>query len=207
MNNDLIVLEQLPIIKYQLEQLSGQIKERVEKVENLVVSEENVKETKKLRTELKKEFENFENARIAVKKAINAKYEEFEAVYKEKVSNLYTDADAQLKSKIDEVEYELKAKRENELREFFTQYQKNYHLEGILDFENINLKIIASESDKKLKEQISKYCERVYNDIQIIASEENSDELLLEYKNNGFDYQKAKLVLIEIKRQLEELKQ
>lgn len=207
MNNDLIVLEQLPIIKYRLEQLSIEIKEKVDKVNNLIVNEDTVKETKQLRAELNKEFNDFEIARKQIKQAIMNKYDEFEEVYKEKVSNLYKDADAQLKSRIDEVEYNLKQEKENELREFFKQYQENYHLEDLIVFENIGLNITLSASMKSLKDEIINYCEKIYNDIQIIASEENSEELLLEYKNNGFDYQKAKLVLIERKRQLEELKQ
>ena len=207
MKNDLIVLEQLPKIKYQLEQLSIEIKEKVDRVNSLIVNEDTVKETKQLRADLNKEFGELETQRKQIKQAIMNKYDEFEEVYKECVSNLYKDADAQLKSKIDEVEYNLKQEKENELREFFKQYQENYHLEDLIVFENIGLNITLSASMKSLKDEIINYCEKIYNDIQIIASEENSEELLLEYKNNGFDYQKAKLVLIERKRQLEELKQ
>ena len=207
MNNDLIVLEQLPIIKYQLKQLSTEIKEKVDRVNSLIVNDDTVKETKQLRADLNKEFNELETQRKQVKQAIMSKYDEFEEIYKECVSNLYKDADAQLKSKIDEVEYNLKQEKENELREFFKQYQENYHLEDLIVFENIGLNITLSASMKSLKDEIINYCEKIYNDIQIIASEENSEELLLEYKNNGFDYQKAKLVLIERKRQLEELKQ
>lgn len=207
MNNELIVLEQLPKIKYQLKQLSTEIKEKVDRVNSLIVNEDTVKETKQLRADLNKEFNELETQRKKVKQAIMSKYDEFEEVYKECVSNLYKDADAQLKSKIDEVEYNLKIEKENELRDFFKQYQVNYHLEDMVDFENVGLNITLSASMKSLKEQIVEYCERINNDIQIINNEEDRDELLLEYKNNGYDYQKAKLVLIQRKKQLEEIKQ
>ena len=45
--NELIILEQLPVIKYQLEQLSKEIKEKVDRANKLVVSEDTVKDVKK----------------------------------------------------------------------------------------------------------------------------------------------------------------
>lgn len=206
MNNQLIVLEQLPKIKYQLEQLSTEIKEKVDRVNNLVVNEDTVKETKQLRASLNKEFNELEEQRKAVKNAIMSKYDEFNEIYVECVSNLYKDADAQLKEKIDNVENELKQDKENTLREFFKQYQENYHLENIVEFEDVGLNITLSASEKSLKEQIMDYCIKISTDIKIIENSDNSDELMYEYNKNGHDYQKAVLALIEKEKQLEEIK-
>ncbi len=207
MNNELIVLEQLPIIKQKLEEVSTQIKEKVDNATSLVVNEDTVKEVKKVRAELNKEFSELETQRKQVKQAIMSKYDEFEEIYKEKVSNLYKDADSTLKEKIDSVENELKLEKEKKLREFFQEYQTSNHLEGIVDFENVGLNITISASEKSLKEQIKAFCEKVSNDIKAIQTDDNSEEVLLEYKNNGFDYAKAKTTLAERKKQLEEFKQ
>lgn len=207
MNNELIVLEQLPIIKEKLEEVSTQIKEKVDNATSLVVNEDTVKEVKKVRAELNKEFSELETQRKQVKQAIMSKYDEFEEIYKEKVSNLYKDADSTLKEKIDSVENELKLEKEKTLREFFQEYQTSNHLEGIVDFENVGLNITISASEKSLKEQIKAFCEKVSNDIKAIQTDDNSEEVLLEYKNNGFDYAKAKTTLAERKRKLEEFKQ
>lgn len=204
--NELITLEQLPVIKYALEQLSIDIKERVDRVDSLIVNEETIKETKQLRASLNKEFNELEEQRKAIKNAIMQKYNDFEEIYKEKVSNLYKNADATLKEKIDNVERELKAEKEIELREFFNQYKEEYNLENIVTFEMIGLNITLSASMKSLKDQIVEYCKRVNDDIETILLDDDKDELFLEYKMNGLDYTKAKATLLTRKKQLAELK-
>ncbi len=203
--NELITLEQLPVIKYKLEQLSKEIKEKVDKVNNLVVNEETVKETKQLRAELNKEFAELESQRKMVKNAIMQKYDEFEDIYKECVSNLYKNADSLLKGKIDDVENQLKEDKKQELIDFFEEYKETYHLEFI-NFDDIGLNITLSASMKSLKDQIKDFCEKIDKDIKLIEIDENKDKMMLEYLRNGYDYQKAKLTLLEEQRQLEELR-
>lgn len=202
--NKLIILEQLPIIKATLENISKEIKIKVDNANSLVCNEETVKEVKKTRAELNKEFNELETQRKQVKQAIMSKYDEFEDIYKENVSNLYKQADAELKDKIDNVENELKQEKENELREFANQYIEANDLQGIISFENLGLNITLSASVKSLKEQAKEYIENIANDIELIKLEEYSDEILLEYKTI-FDFTKAKLNVIERHRQLEEI--
>lgn len=203
-NKDLIILEQLPIIKYKLEQLSNDIKEKVDKATKLIVSEDTVKDVKQVRASLNKEFSELEEQRKAIKQAIMSKYDEFNEIYVEKVSNLYRDADAQLKEKIDNVENQLKNDKEVELRTFFYEYKETYHLDFV-EFEDIGLNITLSASMKSLKDQIKGFCEKVDKDIKIIQNDEYSDEIMLEYKNCNYDYQNAKLKVIERHKQLEEI--
>ena len=116
MDKDIIELEQLPIIRYRLEQISIQIKEKVDNATSLVCNEDTVKEVKKVRAELNKEFDELETKRKEVKQGILEKYNEFEEIYKENVSQIYQNADATLKEKINNVENELKKAREVGLR-------------------------------------------------------------------------------------------
>lgn len=191
MTNELIVLEQLPVIKYRLEQLSIEIKEKLDKIDGLIVNEDTVKETKQLRAELNKEFNELESQRKQVKQAIMQKYDEFEDIYKEYVSNLYKNADAELKSKIDNVENQLKQEKENELRQFFNNYNEDYHLEDIISFEDVGLNITLSASMASLKKQIVDFFDRVYNDFMAIQNGENKEDVLYEYKKCGFNYSQA----------------
>lgn len=204
MNNELITLEQLPIIKYHLEQLSVEIKDKVARATSLVVNDDTVKDVKQVRAELNKEFNELETQRKQVKSAIMAKYDEFEEIYKENVSNLYKNADAELKEKIDNVENQLKQEKEDELREFVKQHCEANKIH--IEFEQIGLNITLSASMKSLKEQALKFIEKVANDLKLIELEEYKDEILLEYNNNGFDFSKAKLDVITRHKQLEEIK-
>ena len=63
----LIIIEQLPIIKSHLENLSVEIKEKVDRANSLVVNEETVKDVKQIRADLNKEFKELEEQRKQVK--------------------------------------------------------------------------------------------------------------------------------------------
>ena len=200
--NELITLEQLPIIKYHLEQLSKEIKEKVDRANSLVVNEDTVKDVKQVRADLNKEFNELETQRKQVKQAIMSKYDEFEEIYKENVSNLYKDADAQLKEKIDEVENSLKVEKELELREFYNEYYKANDILIALPFERVGLNITLSSSMKSLKEQIKTFLEKVANDLKLISQEEYKDDMLFEYQNH-LDYATAKAKVLERHRMLD----
>ena len=204
MNNELIVLEQLPVIRAKLENISKEIKEKVDRATSLIVNEETVKEVKQVRANLTKEFNELETQRKQVKQAIMQKYDEFEEIYKDNVSNLYKQADVELKEKIDNVENQLKQEKEEELREFAQNWFVSKGIESFVKFEDIKLNITLTASMKSLKEQIIAFCEKVFNDIQLIDMENYKEEILLEYQNT-LDFAKSKMTVIERKRQLEEI--
>lgn len=203
MNNNLIVLEQLPIIKYHLEQLSIEIKEKVDKANSLYVGEETVKDVKKVRADLNKEFNELESQRKQVKQAIMSKYDEFEEIYKKNVSDLYKQADSTLKEKIDNVENQLKIEKEEELREFVKQHCEANNID--VPFERIGLNITLSASLKSLKEQALAFIEKVANDMKLIDMEEYKEEILIEY-NKTLDFVDSKTKVLERHKQIEEIR-
>ena len=199
----LIVLEQLPVIRSALENLSVEIKEKVDNAINLVCNENTIQDVKKTRAELNKEFNELETQRKEVKNAILSKYNEFEEIYRENVSNLYKDADEQLKEKIDAVENNLKVEKELELREFFKQHCETNDID-FLTFENVGLNITLSASMKSLKEQIIDFINKVLGDLKLIGLEEYKEEIMIEYMNN-LDFVKSKVNVVERHKRLEEL--
>lgn len=200
--NEIIVLEQLPIITARLDFVSEKIKEKVQASLNLVCNEETVKDIKKVRADLNKEFQELEVQRKQIKNAIMEKYNDFETLYKEKVSYLYNLADEKLKAKILSVEDELKKEKEEEIREFFEEHCKDKNVN--VQFERMGLNITLSASMKSLKEQALSFIERVATDLKMIEMEEYKDEILLEY-NSTLDFAKSKMVVIERHKQIEEL--
>jgi len=200
--NELIEIVQLPIIKTYLENLSLEIKEKVDKATSLVCTPENYKEIKEVRTKLNKEFQELETQRKKVKNAIMGKYNEFEEIYKKNVSNLYEEADENLKKKIDESTYILIGKKLEQIRNFAEEHIKFYHLENIVKFEDIPIKVTLSCSMKSLETATLDFIKKVSNDLECISSDENRDELLYEYQHNGFDYTNA---VITVRKKLEEI--
>lgn len=202
-DKQIMVLEALPIIKTHLEKLSIEIKEKVDKSLSLVCTEDTVKDVKKVRSELNKEFQELEAQRKDIKSAIMDKYNEFEVIYKARVANLYNEADSSLKEKIASVEYQLKKEKEEEIREFFKEHCKDKNVD--VQFERMGLNITLSASMKSLKEQTLAFIEKIASDLQLIELEEYKEEILLEY-NKTLNFAQSKLDVTFRHQQLEAMK-
>lgn len=183
MINDLIVVKQLPIIEEQLKIVSKEIDEKLKNVEGLVCTEENKQAVKKIRTEFKKEFTEYEAKRKAVKEQIMKPYNDFNNVYEECIANKFKAADEQLKNKIDIIEKEQKKQLEDEAKKYFEEYKNEKNIDFIT-FERMNLKIGLSDSLSKLKKQIEEFINQRVDDLNLIELQENKAEMLVEYKQS-----------------------
>lgn len=181
MSNEIIVVKQLPVIVEQLAQVKKTVIQRVEVATSLVCTDETVKEVKKARAELNAEFKAWEEKRKEVKTAVMTPYEKFEAVYKDCVSDTYKKADADLKSKIDGVEQELKNKKAAEVKEYFAEYLTSKGI-GFVTFDQANINVTLSASLKSLKEQAKAFIDRICDDLALIDTQEHKAEILVEYR-------------------------
>ena len=204
--NEIVEIKQLPIVFEQLEKIGTFISEQTKDLDKLECTEENKQEVKNRRTNINNILKTLEEKRKDIKSKILEPYKLFEEKYEQECKNQLEEASNILKDKIDVIEDTQKQEKEDELVDFFEQYKETYHLD-FLSFIDMKLNITLSASMKSLKEQIKDFCEKINNDMQLIYNDEDKEELLLEYKNNEYDYQKAKLKLIERKKQIEELKQ
>jgi uncharacterized protein YecT (DUF1311 family) len=181
MSNEIIVVKQLPVIVEQLAQVKETVIQRVQTATSLVCTDETVKEVKKARAELNNEFKSWEEKRKEVKTAVMTPYEQFEAVYKDCVSDTYKKADAELKAKIEGVEKELKQKKADEVKEYFNEYRESAGIDFVT-FEQANIYVTISASMKSLKEQAKAFIDRIDDDLALIDTQEHKAEILVEYK-------------------------
>lgn len=183
----LIRVAQLPVIEERLRTQKEAIDSMVNAALSLVCSEETVQSVKAERTALNKQFNELESQRKEVKAAILAPYNQFEAVYKECVSDAFKRADAALKGKIDEVEGEMKRRCEDGLREYFAELCAVHHVEW-LTFEQAGVKVdMASakqKTPKKLREQLLSFVARVSSDVERIALLDDAEEIMVEYQKS-----------------------
>ena len=89
MNEQLIVLKQLPVIEEHLQTLSAQVDQRVDAALSMVVDETTYKSVKATRAELNKEFQELEERRKAVKASIMEPYDKFNSVYEQFAAKKY----------------------------------------------------------------------------------------------------------------------
>lgn len=178
---ELIVIEQLPVIKEKLKALSEEIDEKVEKAKSLVCTEESVKEIKKARAALNKEFEELEEQRKYVKNTVLKPYMDFEDTYKKFISDRYKAADSDLKLKIQSVETELKQKKEQEIKWYFGELI-DFHKIDFVKFEQVGINVTLSASIKSLKERVKSFVDGIADDLELIKTQEFQSEILYEYK-------------------------
>nr|DAP16351.1 MAG TPA: Protein of unknown function (DUF1351) [Caudoviricetes sp.] len=179
----IIVVKQLPIIVEQLQEVKAEVTAKVEQALSLVCTEDTVKDVKKVRSDLNKELKDYEECRKAVKKAIMTPYEQFEAVYKDCISDTYKKADTELKGKIDSVENELKEQKKAEVKGYFDEYLTVTGIDFVT-FENANINVTLSASMKSLKEQAKAFVDKIVDDLNLIDTQEHKDEILYEYKQS-----------------------
>lgn len=182
MIKDLIVIKQLPQIEEHLKELSIEIDKKVENAKSLVCTEENVKTIKQVRADLNKEFKEAEKQRKIVKEQILAPYMQFDSIYTECISNKYKSADVDLKQKIDTVESELKAKKEQEIKDYFEEYKTANKIDFIT-YEQARINVTLTASMKSLKGQAKEFIDKIADDLKLIETQQHKAEILVEYKN------------------------
>ena len=124
MPESLIVVQQLPIIKEQLHSIKAQAQQSVDEALALACTEESLKVVKERRAELNRDRKDLDARRMAVKKQIMQPFEDFDAVYKECVTDVYGPADEKLKAKIADVEDGLRADKEKKVSAYFSELVK-----------------------------------------------------------------------------------
>ena len=206
MNNEIIVVKQLPVIVEQLQTVKADVMARVEKALSLVCTEETVVEVKNVRAAINKEFKGWEERRKEVKKAIISPYEQFETIYKDCITDVFKMADTELKVKIDNVENEIKEKRAEEVKRYFYEYADSKGVGGeFLSFDKANINVTLSASMKSLKEQAKAFIDRICDDLNLIETQEHKDEIFYEYKRS-LNVSGAIKTVVERYRAIEEAK-
>lgn len=202
--NEIVKIEQMPIVFSQLEKIGELIDENTKDLSELQCTEDNKKEVKKRRTEINNTLSLLEDRRKFIKNKLLEPYEIFNEKYENECKNKLQQASILLKDKIDTIEEEqLKVKRE-ELQEFANEWFISKKIENLVKFEDIGLNITLSASMKSLKDNTIAFCERIANDLKLIELEEYKDEILIEYKNN-FDFANSKIKVCDRHKQIEEM--
>ena len=188
MNENIITVQQLPVIVYErLESVGQEIDKRIAALDldQQLVTEDTKKAVKDTRAMLNKELKDFEEQRKRIKEQVVAPYEAFENAYKTFIKVKYEKADGILKTKIDEFDKRLKADKEARIRAYFTELCQANNID-FLPFERLGLKIGLSDSDKSLKDIVNTNIDNVVKSLAMIESLNDPDEykaeILADYK-------------------------
>lgn len=188
MNENLITVQQLPVIVYErLESVGQEIDKRIAALDldKQLVTEDTKKAVKDTRAMLNKELKDFEEQRKRIKEQVVAPYEAFEKAYNSFIKVKYEKAESILKVKIDEFDRKLKADKEARIRAYFTELCQDNNID-FLPFERLCLNIRLNDSDKSLKDIVNTNIDNVVKSLEFIESltdpDEYKAEILADYK-------------------------
>lgn len=183
--NELIIVKQLPVIEEHLKVLAAQVKKEVKEAKNLVCTADTIKSVKSTRSGLNKKFKELETMRKEVKNQVMNPYADFEKIYKECVTEQFKEADVTLKTKIAEVEDEVKQKKENDVKLFFDECITAAEIDFV-KYEQAGINVTLSASTKSLKASAKEFVDKISDDLKLInvQEEEQQAEILVEYKKS-----------------------
>ena len=205
--NEIVKIEQMPIIFSKLEQIGKYIEENISDIDSLEVSEDNKQMLKQRRTEINNALKELEDRRKFIKTKILEPYETFNNKYEQECKTKLKNASDTLKDKIDLIENKQLEIKKEQIRNFAEEYIKFNHLENIIKFEDIPINVNLSCSMKSLETATLDFIKKVSDDLECISNEENKEEILYEYQHNGFDYSKAILTFRKKQEEINKLKE
>jgi hypothetical protein len=184
---ELIIVKQIPVIEERLRSVKSQVESRVESALALAVSADSIQQAKEIRAELRKEFQQMEERRKAVKVQVLAPYNKFEATYKDCISETYQRADAELKKIVDDGERTIKQRCEEGLREYFAELCEANHLD-FLRYEQagvtVDMTSAKAKTPTKLRTALREFVADVARSVDLIATMDASAEIMVEYKQS-----------------------
>ena len=202
--NELVKVETIPSIFYQLEKIGSCIDEELDKVKDLKATDKNKQEVKKIRTGINNTLNKFEDKRKEIKNQILEPYNIFNKKYEEEIKVKLENASKELTNKINEIENIQKKEKEDKIIFFVEQHILSYDLQDIISYKDIPIKVSLSTSEKKLEDEALKFIVKVRDEINLINLEENyKEEILYEYKNNNFNYIQAKSIVLDRHKKIE----
>lgn len=207
--NELVLINNKPEIDYsKMEVLAKELQNKMSKIDfnNIVVTDDNVKEMKKLRTSVRKEWKLLEDSRKEVEKQYNEPLQEFKDFYKENINELYQNADISLRTLINNVEDKQREDKIAELKEYFEEVKAVNELD-FLEYDQLNINVTLSASMTSLQREIDEKVENINKDLMVIETQEHKERILVKYYESLDVQNSITTVLNEVKREEELAKQ
>lgn len=198
----------LPIIEFnEYDKLKNEAEIIANKLNSMEVTEENIKEQKKLLANVNKSIKNLNDKRIQIKKEINEPYEEFAKKVKE-IESVVKSADERLRSQVREIEENRRLEKEKEIKDIWNmriqvyEFAKTMNFESFLKPQHLN----ATTSISKVEDEMTEFLEKSENDLELLSGMVDAPQLMAEYRDCLDVATSIKTVTDLIKKRLEEEK-
>ena len=201
---DLIKVHSGSIVFPGYEALKKEAQELAEHIAAIDVTENNIKESKKLLATVNNRIKDLEQKRITIKKVILEPYDVFESQVKD-IVHVIKEADNQVREQVKQLEEVERQHKEKQIEDLFTKRKNHYKVvDHLLDFfsflqpRHLN-KTTTIESVEK---EMIDFFERVQADVNVIATMDQS-EMILKHYVEVLDLTKAITMMNQEKTRIE----
>lgn len=163
------------------EGLKANINATLSKYEGLILTDDNKQFIKGEKANLNKVSKALNDERIAVKKEYVKPLELFEEQVKE-ITGLIKDVTNKLDEQVKVAEDAEKQLKEDNVRFYFDELKLANPSIDFITFEDVNLNVTLSVSEKKLKEEVKAFVDQILLDLEEITTDPNASRLLAKYK-------------------------
>ena len=185
------------------EELREQALQVAEHINQMEVTEENVKETKKILAAVNKAIKNLNNERIMIKKKILEPYNIFESQIKE-IESIVKTADERVREGVRELEEKERELKRDEIYIIWSERINHYEFAKFMTFDDfLNPQHLnKSTTMKKVEEDMVNFLESAERDIKLLSGMDNSEDLIRSYR----DVKDVTIVLELENKRIEDMK-
>lgn len=182
MENAVIIYKEGIISFHNYESILADAKELAEHISSVEVTEESVKQTKKMLAAVNKKVAELEDGRKQIKKEVLAPYEEFEKKVKS-ITSIIKEADNTIRSQVRELEEKDREEKQQLITNLFVLRQEHYPETAVFypfDFikpQHLN----KTYSLTKVEGEMVEWFETTRKNIEFITGLDNGDDVLVEY--------------------------
>lgn len=197
------VVQQQPVIVFKdYSKLLSEATLIAEKLNEMEVNEDNIKEQKKLLAKVNKSIKELNDRRIAIKKEILEPYEMFNSQVKE-IESVIKEADTRLRNQAREIEEAERVEKKKRIHEIWDLRMQQYDLAKMIEFEDWiqQSHLNKSMSMNKVEDEMVIFLEAVEKDLGVINDMDNSKEIMTEYLNTLSIAEAIEIVNSRIKAQ------
>lgn len=206
----LITISQLPAIEEHLRALKESWEQKAADAESMVCTEDTVQDLKKIRADMRKEFDAADTQRKAAKNQYMEPWNQLEATFKECVTTAFNRADSALKIKVEAFQNELKEKCMEDLRAYYKELCAMDQID-FLTFEEamkrggitVSLTDAKKATPRQAMDKLGKFVSSIAIGMDQISKMDDAPAIMAEYKK-VLDVGQAAATVQERKRREQE---
>lgn len=189
-------------IESNMKEVKGYVEELNNYYKNITFTEETIKEAKEEKAKVNKFKGQVADYRKNIVAEYNKPIKAFEDTAKE-TEKLLTDTYNTINQQVAIHEDKIKKAKEQKMKDYFEEYKTSLNIDFI-SFEDTKIKVNLSDSETSLKKQAKDFVDRINIDLATIALQRYRDEILVEYKQNGFILNDAITTVLNRQKAIEE---